>query len=63
MMGMFDEFTTVDTKNEFEIVENGFVLRVSGRNANENWINKSYIFANDVDFFSAIGILAEKEAE
>ena len=60
---MFDEFSTVDTKNEFEIVENGFVLRVSGRNHNENWINKSYIFNSDEQFFAAINKLSEKEAE
>lgn len=60
---MFDEFNTVDQRSEFEIVENGFVLRVSGRDHNENWINKSYIFAGDVDFFTAIGKLAEKDAE
>jgi len=25
---MFEEFNTVDEKHEFEIVENGFILRV-----------------------------------
>lgn len=60
---MFDEFTTVDTKNEIEIVENGFVLRVSGRNADQNWINKSYIFNSEEQFFAAISRLSEKDAE
>jgi hypothetical protein len=58
---MFDEFKTVDEKHEFEIVENGFVLRVSGRGQDDGWLSKSYIFNGDVDFFSAIGILAEKD--
>ena len=58
---MFEEFKTVDEKNEFEIVENGFVLRVSGRDQNDGWITKSYIFNGDVEFFSAIGTLAEMD--
>jgi hypothetical protein len=58
---MFDTFKTVDEKHEFEIVENGFILRVNGRDLEENWIARSYIFDDDVEFFSAIGELAEKD--
>mgnify|MGYP006105523277 FL=1 len=58
---MFEEFKTVDEKHEFEIVENGFILRVNGRGEHDDWIAKSYIFDGDVDFFSAIGTLAEKD--
>lgn len=58
---MFEEFKTVDEKHEFEIVENGFILRVNGRGRDDNWISKSYIFKGDVDFFSAIGTLAEMD--
>ena len=59
---MFEEFKSVDEKQEFEIVENGFILRVSGRGHEDNWLNKSYIFNGDIDFFSAIGTLAEMDA-
>lgn len=59
---MFEEFRTVDEKHEFEIVENGFILRVSGRGHDDNWLNKSYIFNGDVDFFSAIGKLVQMDA-
>jgi hypothetical protein len=58
---MFEEFKTVDEKHEFEIVENGFILRVNGRDRDDGWISKSYIFKGDVDFFSAIGTLAEMD--
>ena len=58
---MFEEFNTVDEKHEFKIVENGFILRVNGRGHDDNWLNKSYIFDGDVDFFSAIGTLAQKD--
>ena len=58
---MFEEFKTVDEKHEFEIVENGFVLRVNGRDRDDGWISKSYIFQGDVEFFYAIGTLAEMD--
>ena len=58
---MFEEFKTVDEKHEFEIVENGFILRVNGRGAHDDWLAKSYIFDGDVAFFFAIGTLAEKD--
>lgn len=58
---MFEEFKTVEEKHEFEIVENGFILRVNGRGEHDDWMAKSYIFDGDVDFFSAIGTLAEKD--
>jgi hypothetical protein len=58
---MFEQFKTVDEKHEFEIVENGFILRVNGRDLDDGWLNRTYIFDDDVEFFSAIGELAEKE--
>ena len=58
---MFEEFKTIDEKHEFEIVENGFILRVNGRGHDDSWLNKSYIFDGDIDFFSAIGTLVEKD--
>jgi hypothetical protein len=58
---MFEEFRTIDEKHEFEIVENGFVLRVNGRGHDDNWLNKSYIFDGAVSFYSAIGTLVQKD--
>ena len=58
---MFEQFKTVDEKHEFEIVQNGFILRVNGRGHNDDWMNKSYIFDVEVEFFAAISKLAEME--
>ena len=58
---MFEQFKTVDEKHEFEIVQNGFILRVNGRGPNDDWMNKSYIFDVEVEFFAAISKLAEME--
>lgn len=58
---MFEQFKTVDEKHEFEIVQNGFILRVNGRGHSDDWMNKSYIFDAEVEFFAAISTLAEME--
>ena len=58
---MFEQFKTVDEKHEFEIVQNGFILRVNGRDQNDNWLCKSLIFDVEVEFFAAISTLAEMD--
>ena len=58
---MFEQFKTVDEKHEFEIVQNGFILRVNGRDQNDNWLCKSFIFDVEVEFFAAISKLAEMD--
>lgn len=58
---MFEQFKTVDEKHEFEIVQNGFILRVNGRDQNDGWLAKSFIFDVEVEFFAAISKLAEMD--
>ena len=58
---MFEQFKEIDDSHSFEIVENGFVLRVSGRSHDDDWITKSFIFSDDVAFFSAIGTIAARD--
>ena len=58
---MFEQFKTVDEKHEFEIVQNGFILRVNGRDQNDDWLCKTFIFDVEVEFFAAISKLAEMD--
>ena len=58
---MFEQFKTVDEKHEFEIVQNGFILRVNGRDQNDGWLHKSFIFEEKAEFFKAISKIAEME--
>tara|TARA_R110000868_G_scaffold276907_1_gene536784 strand:- start:131 stop:316 length:186 start_codon:yes stop_codon:yes gene_type:complete len=58
---MFEQFKIVDEKHEFEIVQNGFILRVNGRDQNDNWLCKSYVFGSQATFFAAISALTEKD--
>ena len=56
---MFDKFKEIDEKHEIEFLENGFVLRINGRDQNDGWLSSSYIFTTDVALFSAITEVAK----
>ena len=60
---MFDSFAKVNKTVEFEMLENGFVLRVSGRDSNDNWLNRAWIFNDENTFYDAITALANVEKE
>jgi hypothetical protein len=60
---MFDSFAKVNKTVEFEMLENGFVLRVNGRDANDNWLNRAWIFNDEHTFFDAITALVDVEKE
>lgn len=60
---MFKEFKTINESNTFEILDNGFLIRVSGRNASGAWISKSFVFQNEQTFLAAITELCGKDPE
>jgi hypothetical protein len=51
---MFSEFSEVEYSQEFEFADNGYVLRVSGRNQKSDWVKKTYVFREETLFFKAI---------
>ena len=53
---MFDLsiFKEVHEKQEFEMADNGFILRVSGRTFDDDYINRSFVFASEEEFFEAV---------
>ena len=60
---MFSEFKTVNESNTFEILDNGFLIRLSGRSMSGDWINKSFVFQTQEAFMDAIKELCIKESE
>ena len=56
---MFDKFKEIDEKQEFELLENGYVLRVNGRDHNDGWLQQAFIFTNLQDLFAAIDELGQ----
>lgn len=51
---MFSEFSEVEYSQEFEFADNGYVLRVSGRDQTADWIKRTYVFREETLFFEAI---------
>jgi hypothetical protein len=49
-----DSFDTINESHEFSICENGYTLRVSGRDSEDNWITKTYVYTGMVELFDGI---------
>ena len=62
-LAMFADYKEVNDSQEFEMAENGFVLRVSGHDHQDNWLTKAFIFDSESDFFEAISALKEIQNE
>ena len=60
---MFSEFKTINESNTFEILNNGFLIRISGRSTAGEWMNKSFVFQTQEAFLDAIKELCAKESE
>jgi hypothetical protein len=57
---MFEDFKDIDKDLTFEIVSNGWILRVSGRNDDDEWIDLSCVFSSRADFVAALVKLEQK---
>ena len=41
---MFSKFKEIDETQGFEMLENGYVLRVSGRGHDDGWLQQAFVF-------------------
>jgi|MEHZ01.2.fsa_nt_MEHZ010469659.1_2 hypothetical protein len=57
MKKLGEVFKDIDERQEFEMVFNGFILRVSGRGHDDEWLSKAFIYETDTDLFEAISEL------
>ena len=56
---MFDKFKEIEETQGFEILDNGYVLRVSGRGQDDGWLQQSFVFHTLQDMFVAIESLVK----
>lgn len=57
---MFEQFRELSARTEVTFAENGYVIFVSGTSQVDNeWINKVYVYTNEIDFHAALSLLAE----
>jgi len=57
---MFDKFKEVEETVEIEFAAQGFILRVKGRDHVDNWMSKSFVFENRLEFIDALVELEER---
>ena len=57
----FDEFKEVSARVEITFAENGYVIFVGGQSKDNEWINKVYVYTNEIDFHAALSLLSEIE--
>jgi hypothetical protein len=51
---MFDKFKEVEEHAEIEFAAQGFILKVKGRDHVDNWMSKSFVFEDRLEFLDAI---------
>jgi len=56
---MFEEFKELSAKTEVTFADNGYVVYVSGQDQEADWLNKVYVYTNEIDFHAALSLLAE----
>jgi len=56
---MFSSFKETAARTEITFAKNGYVLFVSGHGHDNEWLNHTFVFANEIDFFAALAQLAE----
>lgn len=57
---MFDKFKDVEEVAEIEFAAQGFILKVRGKDHVDNWISKSFVFENRLEFIDALAELEDR---
>ena len=58
-----DHFETIQEDNRFTIAANGYTLYISGRDYDDNYIAKTYVYDDKIDFMAAIASLEDIDVE
>ena len=55
----FEAYSEIDPSFNVKVAENGWVLEVSGRDNDNQWIERTYVFREETLFFAAISKLGQ----
>ena len=55
----FKEFKELSARTEVTFAENGYVIFVGGQAHDNEWVNKTYVYTNEIDFNAALSLLSE----
>lgn len=56
-----EEFKTIEEDHRFTVAVNGYSLYISGTDFDDNWISKTYVFNDKIEFMAAIASLEDIE--
>ena len=54
-----DSFSEIDPSFTAKVAENGWILEVSGRDHDNQWVERTYVFREETLFFSAISKIGQ----
>mgnify|MGYP003130007959 CR=1 FL=1 len=55
------DFKVIQEENRFTLAANGYSLYINGTDFDDNYIAKTYVFTDKLDFMAAIASLEEIE--
>jgi len=58
-----DYFKTVQEDNRFTLAANGYTLYISGMDYDENYISKTFVYNDKIDFMAALASLEDIDVD
>ena len=58
-----DYFKSIQEDNRFTLAANGYTLYISGMDYDENYISKTFVFNDKIDFMTALASLEDIDVE
>jgi len=58
-----DYFKTIQEDNRFTMAANGYTLYISGMDYDENYISKTFVYNDKIDFMAALASLEDIDVD
>ena len=58
-----DYFKSIQEDNRFTLAANGYTLYISGMDYDENYISKTFVYNDKIDFMAALASLEDIDVE
>ena len=58
-----DHFKTINEENRFTMAVNGYTIYITGMDYDDNYISKTFVFNDKIDFMAALASLEDIDVE
>lgn len=58
-----DHFKTIQEENRFTMAVNGYTIFLNGTDHDDNYISKTFVFNDKIDFMAALASLEDIDVE